>query len=90
MPENTIQEKNAIRAVLRNEITWIIFIIGLIWGAVQTVILPLQSVQIGLAQVQSTLVDLPQIKQDDAVFKEQQANQDAEIDAILKKLNIIE
>ena len=49
------RNQNAVRAVLRNEITWIIFIIGLLWGAVQGIILPIQALQLGQAQIQQQL-----------------------------------
>jgi hypothetical protein len=51
-----IRNQNAVRAVLRNEITWILFIFGLIWGAIATVILPLQKLQIQVTQVQEQLI----------------------------------
>ena len=72
------REQNAVRAVLRNEITWIIFIIGLIRGAVQGIILPIQALQLGQSQIQVQIADiknqeanLPQIQQDHAVMKQE-------------------
>lgn len=41
-----------IRSVLNNEITWIAFIVGFVWAIVSTVILPINSIQIQLAQIQ--------------------------------------
>lgn len=54
----TFQETNAIRTVLRSEITWVIFIIGTIWGGVTGIILPLQKVQIQLIQMQSQIASI--------------------------------
>lgn len=51
------QEQNAVRAVLRNELTWIVVIIGMVWGGVQGVVLPLQKLQVQLAQIQNDIVD---------------------------------
>jgi hypothetical protein len=69
------RNQNAVRAVLRNELTWILFILGSAWGIVVGVVLPIQSMQIQLAQVQSqileiknTQADIPQIKTDHAVM----------------------
>lgn len=59
--KETIKEEraqSAIRAVLRNEFTWIIFIIGLVYGTVSTIILPLQELQINMKQMQVTLLEL--------------------------------
>lgn len=46
---------NALQKMLRNEITWAIFIIGLLWGCVQTVVLPLQKLQLQVSQIQLDL-----------------------------------
>lgn len=51
------KEENAIRAVLRNEITWIVFIVGAIWGMVAGVVLPLQKLQLQVAQIQMDIAD---------------------------------
>ena len=64
MAENTIQETNAIKAVLRNEITWLIFIVGTVVGTIYGIVIPLNTVQVQLAQVQISLADVQQIKQD--------------------------
>lgn len=49
------QQDGVVRAVLRNEITWIIFILGILWGALQGIVLPLQKVQIQIAQIQTEI-----------------------------------
>ena len=51
------KEVNIVRSVLRNEITWLITLILSVWGFVVTVILPLQSLQIQVAQVQHDVSD---------------------------------
>lgn len=48
-------ETNAIRKVLRSEITWVVFTAGFLWGFVTTVVLPLQRLQIQIAQIQTDL-----------------------------------
>lgn len=48
-------EQTAIQKVLRNEITWVIMTGAFLWGVVTTVVLPLQKLQIQLAQVQLDL-----------------------------------
>lgn len=50
-----MNEDNTIRKILRNEITWVVFTFGFLWGVVNTVVLPLQKLQIQLAQVQVDL-----------------------------------
>ena len=54
----TMEEKqqNAVRTALRSEITWLISFIICLMGFVTTVIMPLQKVQIQLAQIQTDLV----------------------------------
>lgn len=48
-------EQNAIQKILRSEITWSITLIAFLWGVVTTVVLPLQKLQIQIAQVQLDL-----------------------------------
>lgn len=50
-----LEEQNTIRTVLRSEITWLISFIVCVMGFVTTVIMPLQKVQIQLAQIQTEL-----------------------------------
>ena len=52
---NSPQEENAVRAVLRNEITWILFIVGSVWGAVVWIILPIQALQIKQDQLTESI-----------------------------------
>ncbi len=52
-----VEESNAVRTILRSEITWLVSFIALIMGFVSTVVLPLQSLQIQLTAVQAQLAD---------------------------------
>ena len=47
--------QNAVRSILRSEITWLISFIICIMGFVTSVVMPLQKLQIQLAQIQSDL-----------------------------------
>ena len=85
---NTPQEENAVRAVLRNEITWIFFIICSIWGAVVWIILPIQALQIkqdqlteSISEIQTGQADIPQIMQDHAVMKQEITEIQSELQA---------
>ena len=49
------ENSNAVRTILRSEITWLISFIALIMGFVSTVVLPLQSLQIQLSSVQADI-----------------------------------
>jgi uncharacterized membrane-anchored protein YhcB (DUF1043 family) len=51
-----VEESNAVRTILRSEITWLVSFIALIMGFVSTVVLPLQSLQIQLTSVQGEVV----------------------------------
>jgi len=51
-----VEESNAVRTILRSEITWLISFIAIIMGFVSTVVLPLQSLQIQLTSVQSEVI----------------------------------
>lgn len=55
------KDQSLIRVVLKNEITWIIAIITMVLGFVNTVILPIQKMQLQLTQIQT---DIAQGKQD--------------------------
>jgi len=46
------KQQNAVRTVLRSEITWLVSFVLFIMGFVTTVIMPLQKVQLQLAQIQ--------------------------------------
>lgn len=48
---------NIVRSILRSEITWVVFLVGGIMAFVSTVILPLQKIQIDVANIQTTLND---------------------------------
>ena len=50
--------QSTVRSILRNEITWLFFIVSAIFGSVTTVILPLQKLQLQTEQIQ---VDIAQI-----------------------------
>lgn len=80
--EGTI-EITGIRKVLRSEITWILTFLGAAWGIVVSIVLPLQSLQIQMAQtakdiaeIKTTQSDIPQLKADVQVL---QAKLDAHI-----------
>jgi hypothetical protein len=46
------EETSIIRAILRSELTWGIFLIGALMGFVSTVVLPIQKLQIQVTQIQ--------------------------------------
>lgn len=78
MEQETPQEINAVRAVLRNEITWIVFIICSVWGAVVWIVLSIQALQLGQSEINVKIVQLQQsqeniqnIKTDVAVMAQQ-------------------
>lgn len=48
-------DQTAIQKILRNEFTWLVFAVGIFWGFITTVVLPLQSLQIQVAQIQNDL-----------------------------------
>jgi hypothetical protein len=48
-------QMNPLRALLRSEITWIISIIVVVWAFVTTVVMPIQALQLGQAQIQAQL-----------------------------------
>lgn len=92
MEEN--KQQNIIRTAFRSELTWIVFILGLLWGAVQGIVMPLQKLQIQITTVQEQLISLDDVKdtisiiqQDHARFIEQQKSQDAQITTIINRLN---
>ena len=83
------RNQSAVRAVLRNEITWIIFIPGSAWGIVMGVVLPIQALQIQVAAVQAQLqserTTYDNMQQDLGVLKSQQAVTQSELDQHLKQ-----
>lgn len=48
-----MEKENMVRAIFNSEITWIISIIGFVWTVVVTIILPINTIQTQLAQIQS-------------------------------------
>lgn len=50
------KNENIIRTVMKNEITWMVFLVGCIWGVVSTIVLPLQKLQIQSASIQEQLI----------------------------------
>jgi hypothetical protein len=52
------KNENIIRTVLKNEVTWLVFLGAGFWTIVQTVVLPIQEMQIVLAQVQKDIVEI--------------------------------
>ena len=58
MEEEEITKNNEVsllRAIFRSEITWVISIVAVVWAFVATVVLPINNLQIQVAQVQSQL-----------------------------------
>jgi hypothetical protein len=51
------KQQNIIRTLLKNEITWLLFIIAGVMGFVAQVILPLQRMSLQLTQIQMDLAD---------------------------------
>ena len=49
------KEQSIIRSVLRSEVTWVVSLVMAVWGFVVTVVLPLQSLQFQIAQVQKDI-----------------------------------
>ena len=56
--KNPEAEKNLIKEIFHNELVWLATIILAVWGFVTTVVLPLQRVEIGLAQMESDTIEL--------------------------------
>ena len=83
------RNQGAIRAVLRNEITWIFFILGSAWGIVMGVVLPIQALQIQVAAVQAQLqserTTYDNMQQDLGVLKSQQAVTESKLDQHLNQ-----
>ena len=55
------RDESFIKTVLRNEVTWVVFVVVGVMGFVSQVALPLQRMQIQLSQIQ---VDIGQSKSD--------------------------
>ena len=51
------QQESMLRKLLKHEATWVVSIILAVMGFVNTVILPIQKMQIQLAQIQSDIAD---------------------------------
>lgn len=47
--------QSGIRQILRNEITWLIFVIGAVWAFIATVVIPMNSLQITVASINEKL-----------------------------------
>ncbi len=52
-----MEQENKIRKLLQSEITWIIFIVGAIYAVVATIIIPISTMQIRLAQIQENQIE---------------------------------
>ncbi len=48
-------QNEAFKKVFRNELTWLLFIIGTFLGVFNSVILPLQKIQLQISQIQSDI-----------------------------------
>ena len=83
------RNQNAVRAVLRNELTWILFILGAGWGIIVGVVLPIQALQIQVAAVQAQLqserTTYDSMQQDLGVLKSQQAVTESKLDQHLNQ-----
>lgn len=79
-----MMERNTVQKIMRSEITWAIFIIGFLWGFVTTVVLPLQKLQIQVAQVQ---VDLKVSSRDVGTLKDDVSSLKTDV-AVLKSKTV--
>lgn len=43
--------KDAVRSVLKSEITWLVFIVATMMGIVTTIVMPLQKVQLDISNI---------------------------------------
>lgn len=82
-----MQNESIIRTILRNEITWAIVIVAGIWGFVQTVILPLNTVQTTLAQIQK---DIAEFKNNNAALTGRVDQQGDDIIRLDQRLQTLE
>ena len=51
------KEENIVRKILKNEITWVFFLLTGGWVIVSTIILPINTIQTQLAQIQTNISD---------------------------------
>lgn len=51
------KQQSTIRAILRNEITWVVTFVGITIGFFNMVVIPLNRVQLQLTQIQADLAD---------------------------------
>nr|AKH47819.1 hypothetical protein [uncultured marine virus] len=63
--------ESGIRKVLRSEITWILLFLGLVGGFVRTVVIPINNLQIQVAQITLSMDDISQIKTDHSLIKQE-------------------
>ena len=85
---NKPTEDGVIRTIFKNEITWIILIVGSVWSFTSMVILPINTIQTQLAEIKNQLVAFQGIQNDVNTLKSEQATQDAQIQAIMKNLKL--
>ena len=50
-------QQDIVRSVLKSEFTWVLVIIGAVWGFVGLVILPLQEIQINIKAIQQSQLE---------------------------------
>lgn len=51
------REQNIVRQIMQSEITWIGMIIAGVWTAISTIIIPINTIQTQLVQIQQNQVD---------------------------------
>jgi len=78
------QEKITIRKIMQNEFTWIVMIIASVMGFVSQVILPIQSMQIQLTQIQQIILET---KQNYQIAMQEHQSLRSRVDIIETKLN---
>ena len=86
-------ESNNIKKFLRSEITWLISFGAFVYGAVITVVLPLQALQIqanqtakDLTEIRSAQSDIPQIKTEHALIRQELNQLEVKLDKHVEKI----
>lgn len=51
-------EETNLRKILRNEITWVVFLIGAILSFVKGVIIPINNIQLSVTEMQKSIVEI--------------------------------
>lgn len=58
-----MEQETTLRKVLQNEFTWILMILGAGWACVTTIIIPLNTIQTQVAQIQQNQLDATKFQQ---------------------------